>query len=75
MRHQEALFDVRDREDCRENYMDGYITKEIEQPPSGSGTGEGLKCIGVGWCWCGEDYGHDWTGKSEGAPHPKVKSK
>lgn len=27
--------------------------------------------IAAGGCWCGEDHGHDWPGKTEGAPHPR----
>jgi hypothetical protein len=23
-------------------------------------------------CWCGDPNGHDWPGKDEGAPHPRV---
>ena len=25
-------------------------------------------------CWCGEEAGHDWTGKDEGEPHPREKT-
>jgi hypothetical protein len=25
----------------------------------------------LGRCWCGEDYGHSWPGKSRGEPHPR----
>jgi hypothetical protein len=24
-----------------------------------------------GGCWCGADFGHDWPGKADGAPHPR----
>lgn len=27
--------------------------------------------IGTPECWCGEAYGHDWPGKTVGAPHPR----
>ena len=23
------------------------------------------------YCWCGEEFQHDWPGKSEGKPHPR----
>lgn len=23
-------------------------------------------------CWCGDPSGHGWSGKAEGAPHPRV---
>ena len=23
-------------------------------------------------CWCGDLNGHDWPGKADGAPHPRV---
>lgn len=22
-------------------------------------------------CWCGQPLNHDWTGKNDGAPHPR----
>jgi hypothetical protein len=27
-----------------------------------------LHCNG---CWCGSEFGHDWPGKADGAPHPR----
>lgn len=38
---------------------------------NGHGTGEGLRVISGDGCWCGEPFGHDWPGKSDGEPHPK----
>lgn len=27
---------------------------------------------GGGGCWCGQSYGHDWPGKADGEPHPRL---
>lgn len=36
------------------------------------GAKQELPLLGVtGGCWCGEEQGHDWPGKAEGAPHPR----
>lgn len=32
---------------------------------------EFLQPIAMDLCWCGEEKGHDWPGKSEGKPHPR----
>lgn len=44
----------------------------------GSGTGENVRLMRSGkdahgntLCWCGKIMGHYWTGKDEGAPHPR----
>jgi hypothetical protein len=29
------------------------------------------RVLSAGGCWCGELYGHDWPGKSDGGPHPR----
>src|ERR1039457_1650309 len=26
----------------------------------------------AGRCWCGDLHGHDWPGKADGMPHPRV---
>lgn len=40
-------------------------------PPSGRGTGEGLKTLGdMQTCFCGLPFQHDWPGKADGVPHP-----
>ena len=31
-----------------------------------------LRVIHSDCCWCGAEKGHDWEGRAEGAPHPKV---
>lgn len=39
---------------------------------NGTGTGEGLPRAGsLDRCWCGEGFGHDWPGRSEGEVHPR----
>lgn len=35
------------------------------------GRSEHLPVIAAGGCWCGDELGHDWPGKSDGAPHPR----
>jgi hypothetical protein len=70
-RGHDPLVDVRDQEDAREAYLDGKLEHRKEASPRGSGTGERLRPIAAGGCWCGKEYDHDWPGKADGEPHPR----
>lgn len=49
-----------------------YTYKPIHYPRHSKVKEPSMKdMIAAGGCWCGESYGHDWEGKSEGAPHPR----
>lgn len=44
-----------------ENYT--YTRNRVSDAP--------LRTIAGPGCWCGQPHGHDWPGKSIGAPHPR----
>lgn len=41
------------------------------EKPRGGGAKQNLRVIAAPGCWCGLPFGHDWPGKSDGAPHPR----
>lgn len=69
----DPFFDVRGREECRENYYDGIDSKSPAPKVRVADREPAIRVMaGVNLgCWCGQSYGHDWPGKSEGAPHPR----
>lgn len=69
----DPLADVRDTEDCREHYLAGYTTRDQARLPRAPRAADDvdLPLVGGRDCWCGRQMGHDWPGKSDGAPHPR----
>jgi len=43
----------------------GWRRRVVQNPDAGLPVLSGLGC------WCGARFGHDWTGKADGAPHPR----
>jgi hypothetical protein len=67
----DPLIDLRDREDMRENYLDGLVSvSESETPRARLSKPPAPRLAELGG-GCGATYGHDWPGRADGAPHPR----
>jgi hypothetical protein len=41
------------------------------EPGGSASVGPNDTIANLGACWCGQENGHDWPGKDDGAPHPR----
>jgi hypothetical protein len=46
--------------------------KPYRKPKPGGRANIGYReTIAMDLCWCGREKDHDWTGREDGAPHPR----